>query len=286
MDFTLKTYRILLYTLKSQDFSFLTFEGSLSCLHERRIVLRHDVDLLPSNSLEFARIQSEQGISGSYYFRFVPRSYNESIIKEIRDLGHEIGYHYETMDTCKGNVDQAYNLFCNNLEKLRKLVPVKTICMHGSPLSKFDNRKIWQKYDYRTLGLIGEPYFDVDFDEVFYLTDTGRRWDGDSVNLRDKAEGMKGRSKHSIDSEIAEGGEGEKGGEENRVPRTTHLVPFPSFHTTFDIIKSARENKLPSQIMMTFHPQRWSDKTIPWVRELVWQNTKNVFKYFIVKTTP
>ena len=41
-------------------------------------------------------------------------------------------------------------------------------------------------YDYRDYGIIAEPYFDVDFDEVFYLTDTGRRWDGDSVSVRDK----------------------------------------------------------------------------------------------------
>jgi len=31
-----------------------------------------------------------------------------------------------------------------------------------------------------------EPYFDVDFKEVLYLTDTGRRWDGDAFNIRDK----------------------------------------------------------------------------------------------------
>ncbi len=35
-------------------------------------------------------------------------------------------------------------------------------------------------------GIIGEPYFDVDFSRVFYLTDTGRRWDGDAVSVRDK----------------------------------------------------------------------------------------------------
>ena len=39
-------------------------------------------------------------------------------------------------------------------------------------------------------GIIAEPYFDVDFDEVFYLTDTGRRWDGDSVSVRDKVGGQ------------------------------------------------------------------------------------------------
>ena len=63
---------------------------------------------------------------------------------------------------------EAFRDFKENLEKLRKLYPVKTICMHGSPLSKWDNRDLWTKYDYRDFGIIGEPYFDVDFNEVFY----------------------------------------------------------------------------------------------------------------------
>ena len=72
-------------------------------------------------------------------------------------------------------LDKAIKSFEINLEKLRKLYPVKTICMHGSPLSKFDNRKIWDKFDYRDYGIIAEPYFDVDFDKVFYMTDKGRK---------------------------------------------------------------------------------------------------------------
>ncbi len=81
----------------------------------------------------------------------------------------------------------AIREFERNLEKLMKISPVKIICMHGSPLSRYDNKKLWEKYDYRDYGIIAEPYFDVDFNEVFYLTDTGKRWDGDSVSVRDKA---------------------------------------------------------------------------------------------------
>jgi len=58
--------------------------------------------------------------------------------------------------------------------------------MHGSPLSKYDNRDIWGKYNYKSLGITAEPYFDLDFNDVFYITDTGRKWDGASVSIRDK----------------------------------------------------------------------------------------------------
>jgi len=59
-------------------------------------------------------------------------------------------------------------------------------------------------------------------------------------------------------------------------------MPFPKFHSTFNIIRAAEEGRLPDKIMMTFHPQRWTDKPAPWMKELVWQNVKNVGKYFLV----
>ena len=58
--------------------------------------------------------------------------------------------------------------------------------MHGSPKSKWDSRDLWKHYDYHQLGIDTEPYLDTDFSKVFYLTDTGRRWDGYKVSVRDK----------------------------------------------------------------------------------------------------
>jgi len=268
MDFTIATYKDLIKTLIKQGFLVQTFSDFILKPAPKAVVLRHDVDLLPQNSLAFARIQAEEGVKCSYYFRFVPESFNESIIKEISALGHEIGYHYETMDNCKGNVDLAYNLFCVNLEKLRNVAPVITVCMHGSPLSKYDNRRLWEKYDYRKLALIGEPYFDVDFNKVLYLTDTGRRWDGESFNIRDKFLNRKGFDETTKTY--------------NDIPNKFHSLS-QSLHSTFDIIEAAEADKLPDQMMMTFHPQRWTENPILWMKELVWQNLKNAAKYFVVK---
>ncbi|MCP1381178.1 hypothetical protein [Runella salmonicolor] len=251
MDFTLRLYRKLLESLIASNYHFQTFEDFLTSPQERAIVLRHDVDLLPRNSLAFAEIQKEYGLSGSYYFRAVEVSWDDKIIQRIADLGHEVGYHYECLTTCRGDIQKGLVDFEQNLERLRKLVPVSTICMHGSPLSKFDSRDLWKFHSYRDFGIIGEPYFDVDFSKVLYLTDTGRRWDGDKVSVRDKV----GSKNHP-------------------------------FKTTRDIMAVANAGQLPAQIMFTFHPQRWDDHSVPWVKELVLQNAKNVIKkYFFVKNT-
>lgn len=231
MDFTLKKYRELLVALKGYG----------------EIILRHDVDLKPQNSLATAKIEHELGWKAVYYFRAVPESWDESIIREIASLGHEIGYHYESLTTFGGDVDAAYRDFCVNLEKLRAIVPVRSICMHGSPKSKWDSKDIWKKYDYHELGIDFEPYFDTDFSKTFYLTDTGRRWDGFNVSVRD-------RIPVHQDRWCREG-----------------LV----FHSTDDVIHAVRCGKLPGEVMVTTHPQRWTDNAAAWLKELLLQNLKN-----------
>lgn len=239
MDFTLKKYRELLIALKGYG----------------DVLLRHDVDLKPQNSLQTARIEHELGWKATYYFRAVPESWDEDIIRKIASLGHEIGYHYESLTTCDGNVDAAYSDFCMNLEKLRSIVPVKSICMHGSPRSKWDSKDIWKKYDYHDSGIDFEPYFDVDFSSTFYLTDTGRRWDGYNVSVRDKIPVYQ-------DEWVSKG-----------------LV----YHSTDDIINAINQGSMPRKIMVTTHPQRWTDNKVSWLQELVMQTAKNCVKRIVAK---
>jgi len=50
-----------------------------------------------------------------------------------------------------------------------------------------------------------------------------------------------------------------------------------------DIIRAVNEGTFPKQTMLNFHPQRWNDAFVPWMKELVWQNVKNQGKRFLVK---
>ena len=162
MDFTINIYHELLKTLLTQGFSFQQFSTYMQTSPTQIIILRHDVDHLPGNALKTARLEHNLGIPASYYFRAVPESWDEAVIREIADLGHEIGYHYENLSFCKGNPDLAWEDFQANLVKLRKLAPVTTICMHGSPMSPINNLDLWKTHDYKALGIAGEPYLDVD----------------------------------------------------------------------------------------------------------------------------
>ena len=150
MDFTLEKYIELINAFKDSGYSFFSLKQYLLNSmeidkSEKIIILRHDVDKNPANSLVMAKIENSLDIIGSYYFRIVKNSYDEKIIHEIDKLGHEIGYHYEDVDlTYKSNksiflasntheilIDKSYKSFCNNLDFLRKNFDIKTICMHG-----------------------------------------------------------------------------------------------------------------------------------------------------------
>ncbi|MBQ7531602.1 MAG: hypothetical protein IJT12_07825 [Paludibacteraceae bacterium] len=258
-DFTLKTYKALLQSLEKGGYEFLTFEqycairqklSGRKTLPEQYVILRHDVDKRPWFSVKMAELEAQMGVKTSYYFRIVKNSNNPECIKRIAQLGHEIGYHYEDMSLCKGNHEKAYEHFKESLAYFRQFYPVRTCCMHGAPMSQYDSRELWDKYDYIDLQIIGEPYYDADFNEVLYLTDTGRCWDGYSYSLRDKVPEQQKRWK--------------KNGW--------------SFHRTQEIIKAAKERRLPPAMMLTTHPQRWTDNRRAWLKELILQNIKNIAK--------
>lgn len=249
-DFTIRIYRELLDNFIKAGYGFQTFHQYLQTPGPSAILLRHDVDARKSHSLRFARIQHEKGIVGTYYFRVIPNVYDEDMIREIYDMGHEIGYHYEDMDFAKGDPQLAIRLFEKHLEQIRRVAPVHTICMHGSPRSRFDNKEVWKHYDYRGYGIAGEPYFDLDFNRIFYLTDTGRRWDGDAVSVRDK---VKSHFHHR-------------------------------FRSTAEIIQSVQQGHFPESAMLNFHPQRWTDDPSVWLLEKYQQKAKNTVKYYIIQS--
>lgn len=244
-----------------EGYAFLTFEAycrakQSDTLPLRFVILRHDVDKRAVNSLRVAQIEQQMGIRSSFYFRVVADSNRPDIISAIAALGHEVGYHYEDMTIANGNKTEAIRHFEQTLSYFRQFYPVSTICMHGAPTSKWDGRSLWDGYRYQDFCIIGEPYFDVDFSRVFYLTDTGRCWDGYKVSVRDKIPVYQ-------DQWVNRG-----------------LV----FHSTDDIIRAVESTpvRFPAQAMLTTHPQRWTDSKWQWGKEFVTQNLKNCVKRLLV----
>lgn len=246
LDFTLAKYQELCQAIICSEYEPLTVKDYLSDgSRGASIILRHDVDREPKKALSMARIEKEYALASTYYFRMTDGVYKHSIIKEISDLGHEIGYHYEVLDKAKGDFEKAIKIFERELKEFRKICDVKTICMHGNPLSKWINKDLWSRYDFKEFGIMGEAYLSIDYEKVFYLTDTGRRWDS-RFNVKD-----------TVDVNVNQ--------------------PIEKLKSTDDIIDFINEGRA-EQICILTHPNRWNDNISAWLAELVWQNIKNVGK--------
>jgi len=247
-DFTLRKYAELCNTLLDSEYQILTV---LSCLEnnkkiEKFAILRHDVDVSAEKALVIAGLERSLGLKSTYYFRY-PRTFHPEIIKRISSMGHEVGYHYEVLDKTKGNPEEAIQLFENELEEFRKICDVKTICMHENPLSKHIDLNLWGEYDFRDYGILGEAYLSLDYNDVFYFSDTGRTW------------GAKYKIKDFVDIQ----------NEYSTVVSKTD-----------DLINLVKEQKLDKLCLLT-HPKRWNDEYTAWLHELIFQNIRNIPKVVI-----
>lgn len=258
-DFTIHVYRQLLQTLQSAGYEFFTFaawcEGKAAGV-EKYIILRHDIDKYPRYAYRIARIESAMKIKSTFYWLTRKPVFNPDVIRKIASMGHEIGYHYRDWVDARGEAERALELFQMNMAKMQALTDIKTIAMDGCPWSRYNNRDLWERYDYRSFGIIGEPYFDIfgagdkePVPDVFYLTDTGRMWNGDRFSIRDKV-------------------------------KVNRLLDY---RTTDELIEATKADELPHKIMITTHPQRWSGHYTEWLFEYITQKTKNLIKWLVIK---
>lgn len=227
-DFTFEMYEQLLEAGFEAKYEHLTVRDYLSAkdLPDRFIIHRHDIDRKPENALEMAQLEAEYDIPSTYYFRTIEKTYKPELIQKIKSLGHEIGYHYEDMDRTNGDAEQAHESFKEELSRVREYATVDTVCMHGNPLTAYDNRDMWgAQPEFGRYNLLGEAYLSMDFVDVTYFSDTGRTWKDGGLKIKD----------HTV-------GESEK-----RL----------SANSTGDLIDLIRSNSFDRGCFLS-HPNRWA----------------------------
>ncbi len=251
LDFTLTKYQKLCETIQrhyttSTIYEYLT--DSQTSLGEGQnskvVILRHDVDRKIVNALRMAELEHNLGIRSSYYFRY-PYTFEPEIITQIQSLGHEVGYHYETLTKAKGNVELAATLFEKELAAFRNVCEVNTICMHGNVLSRYDNRDLWKHIEMNNYNILGEASLSIE--NAVYFTDTGRKWDSDS-NIRDN---LKNSLSHS------------------------------SVTSTNELIEYLECNQSPL-IYINAHPERWATQISDWLKNIIKPKIFNQAKKIIL----
>ena len=247
LDFTTTMYEKLCKTIVKSDYSAVTVADFLEKNPTNVIILRHDVDRVPSTALTMAKIEHKYNLCSTYYFRHTDSVFKEDIIREIAALGHEIGYHYETLSKAKGDCNRAGKLFKQELQQFRAITSVKTASMHGRPLSKWNNLDLFDYHGFEAFDLLGEAYLSIDFRKVHYYSDTGRTWHGSKYNVRDKVESIPG-----------------------------HV----ELETTMELIELVRKHQCDSLCLLT-HPNRWTDSKIGWAVSYFTDSVINLAKITI-----
>ena len=250
LDFTFAKFRELCDALSSSGYELLTIRDYLQGNNERErfIILRHDIDVKPERGLKMAEIEKEHGIRSTYYIRMTEEVFKPIIIRKIAELGHEIGYHYETLDKAKGDEDNAVKIFKQELDKLREVCNVDTICAHGNSLTSWDNRNLWNNYNFKDYDIIGEAYLSINFDNILYLSDTGRNW-GNRYKVKD-------------------------------IVYNSYNNVLSGIKSTDDVIELLKQKKV-NQMCILSHAS-WVDGFGVWMKELVWKKIKNAGKRGII----
>ena len=251
-DFTLQRYGRYLEAIKKGGVPFYRFDDfmALPTPPNSFCLVRHDVDRKPVNALEMAELEQDLGVVSTYYFRKKPTTFKPDIIRKIAEMGHEIGYHYESLSDARGDVKRAIELYEQDLTAFRKIVPIKTTSMHGRPLLPYDNRDMWKdpknhQYLTQKLGILGEVYLDIDYTDIAYINDTGRNWTSGKSNKRDK-----------VDSKVN-----------------------ADFETT-EALLYCLTNNTPPKMVFQIHPERWTDRPIEWITQKMKDGAINVAKAF------
>ena len=275
LDYTLDKLQELCETISNSHYVPLTVVEYLSSEKrpERFIIIRHDVDFDPADSLKLAKIEKEFGITSTYYFRTTEDVFQPNIIKSIADLGHEIGYHYEVLDKAKGDNNQAITIFKEEFSKFRQVYDVKSICPHGSPIidtlspysflgiitiiktilqggdvfTTWKNQDLWKKYDFKQFGIIGDAYFSIDFSRLKYFSDTGRNWNSTRYKIKDVAD----------------------------TPDNQNLEV--RINSTDDIIELIKQGEVKNMYIL-IHANHWKDNFGSWLRWLILVYIRNIGK--------
>jgi len=284
-DFTFKKYKQLIETIKNSGYKTYTFKDYIKESKKRDladtyiVIMRHDIDNKVDHpiALEMAKYEQSIGMPSTYYFRTIPDAFNKDLIAKISGMGHEIGYHYEVLNETQGDFSKAVELFKYNLEKMREICPIETICQHGGSLGdltastfkgflktgiylllkkkkikSFESKKIWEKYSFEDFGILGETYLSLNFDKTIYFSDTGVSWDA-----------FKKRVLDTIDTDYYSS--------QGRLIRTTN-----------DLIELISSKKI-YHINILTHPANWIDPLIPWIKWRILQVLRDFGKRKLLK---
>lgn len=174
-SFNTKHYRSILRNFIKNKYHFCYFTEKVDNT-VKQIYLRHDVDYSPLLALKLAKIESEEKVISSYFFRLKAPFYNvfdeqnlEIILKIVR-MGHQVGLHFESTNKKVRSTNDLIKEIKKQFTILEESIDINRIVSFHRP--KYISNNILNK---KIKGYIStyEPQF---FQDVKYLSDSRGVW--------------------------------------------------------------------------------------------------------------
>lgn len=134
-EFSYKAYRKMVQEIRSAGYKFVGFEGVLDASPASSYCLmRHDIDFDLAAARDLAKVEADEELVATYFFIVRSDIYNvfseegSALVREILELGHHIGLHFDTA---------AYEVFCDSSSLNRAVAREADILgrWFGTPIS-------------------------------------------------------------------------------------------------------------------------------------------------------
>lgn len=180
MEFTYASYRSLLGLLRENNYTFTDYHRYGE--QPRCVILRHDIDNSLPQALRLAELEAEEGVKSTWFVLLRTDFYNpasaasQKTLRRIRELGHEIGLHFDEMAyDGKGGIgfyasSSTEELIVCEAGILADICgcPITTVSMHRPSKATLEE-------DLKIPDMVNS-YGQTFFHDFKYLSDSRRRW--------------------------------------------------------------------------------------------------------------
>ena len=187
-EFTFSSLEMQLSAAIECGYKFLTCENyrnerAAGNLQPKVLVVRVDIDYSCKKARRLMEILNRLEIKATFFVRLHAPEYNPFsfenylILRDIRDSGHEIGYHAEIVDQAAIWEECAIDCLTRDIEILNTMLrlQIKGVASHGG-MTGLNNLDFWKSRSPLDFGLEYEAYekslnFNL-FGESFYISDS------------------------------------------------------------------------------------------------------------------
>lgn len=192
-DCSFEAYRDLLKEIRDTG-KYCDYADVITEDRDKFLVLRHDIEFSIDRAYRLSKIETEAGISSSYFVQITNNAYNtfseknRKLIQEMHANGHFIGLHYhrggaeDNLDILKKEIIYQSRLLAEILN-----VPVDRFSFHRPLREHLANNiqidGLINVYESRFFVLTDEPQ---EFLRVKYIADSNHQWKYVGENKLDK----------------------------------------------------------------------------------------------------